>query len=57
MKILMLPELACQTCNFASFVTCPASTYKVGNVVQTNLAASYPRTESCGDNYNSIKLI
>ena len=40
MKIVMLPELACQTGNFALFVACPASTYKLGNVVQTTEATS-----------------
>ena len=41
MKIVMLPELACQTGNFASFVTCPASTYKLGNVVKTSEVTSH----------------
>ena len=40
MKVVMLPELTCQTGRFASFVTCSVSTYKSGKVVQTTGATS-----------------
>ena len=40
MKVVMLPELTCQTGRFVSFVTCSVSTYKSGNIVQTNGATS-----------------
>ena len=40
MKVEMLPELTCQSGGFASFVTCPVTTYKSGNVVQTDGANS-----------------